>query len=494
MCQGYTYEKESSPLDPCDLHVSFCLFLLFLMLLLLVPSVVLGLCLRIVGEAAEERVFERLAAYGEGPHVYFICGGIVVGCLIGIVASLLLRRRGASRAIDMNEHALCRRKASVQELHDGGGNRMKRSPTKHTKDCARVCSYVLIAMASIFALLVVIIFVLIPVYFNVSDKIAEAVEERNARLTMKRYSIRFLYHSLAAYADRHGVLPHSPKGPEYALYEVKPYIAGPDLLSYIHPPGDVALFDVPYSRLGNGAAAWDDSNRRVVNIDFDYINEPRALDRSSPSYPVYAEKIGSTKGGRWVVFCNGAMLWVSRGNPDYRSVFGKSMGELAGAQPASVRTPEGYPGTFVDTHRTRNMHFMRSAFVSYQKEHGVIPHSERGQDYALYRLKAYLPDAEVFDALYTNLENGVAYWDDEAKRLANGDFLYINKAIVLPEDRYTSPRDDFVIIADKRGVHPRGLRLLVLSSGYVAYLPGSYPPGDNPLGMTHDEVFAWQKR
>jgi hypothetical protein len=313
-------------------------------------------------------------------------------------------------------------------------------------------------------------------------------------LAETQYAVHIPFRALLRYSRDKGRLPSSPKGPEYALYELKPYLAEISLYGATHydpvthsnigwppPRATVAIFDLPNSRARSGPAHWDDAENRLVGGDFDYLNRPAQLDMSAPSYALYAEKAGLTKSGRWVVFCNGAALWVSNNNNLYKSVLGRSWEELAKTEPGPVQQPVGALSDRQHDARYRQYDDLNHFILQYAIDNGSTPYSEKGGDYALYLLKPYLPDADIFDAVYGRLENGAAYYDDEAKRLANGDFSYFNEALPPATNQYQL-RDNVVILADKEGVYTAEVGWVLLGSGDICQILRSDWNGENPLG------------
>lgn len=282
---------------------------------------------------------------------------------------------------------------------------------------------------------------------------------------------RNLYYALSLWERENGALPYSPEGPEHALYKLKEYLPRCPILPELGPglrePGlDIGVFELPYGILGNKHPHWDDRRKRLVEGAYDYLNEARRLDWTEPAFAVYAEKRGIGGGGRWVVFCNGARLWVTDKNALANDVLGKSLAELVSAEPLPAAAPVAALGKNAFFGRMHQMVAIWGVLYSYAQDHGALPYSEKGADYALYELKAYVQSPVLFDAAYTRLENGVAYWDDEKRCLANGDFEYANLPLSLDEFRksWYPLGDSTVLIADKWGAYTPALRWIQTSS------------------------------
>ncbi len=319
--------------------------------------------------------------------------------------------------------------------------------------------------------------------------------ERAERNVLNLHAARQLYRVLSLYEEENGALPHSPEGPEHALYVLKDYVGRVPR----YPHGDftatnnmdVEDLELPYPWLGDGAAYWDVDGQELMDGDYDYLNEPIALNRESPERAVYATRVDFLFDGRWVVFENGAALWVSRANPYHDAPLGRTMDELQAAEPDENRKPD-LRLTFDQWH-DQGSHQERIAFAVYRyaEDHGAVPLSPAGGAYALYELRDYVPDAGAFDALYTRLENGAAYWDHENKRVGNADFEYLNEPLTLAEKhRWQDFSEPIVLLAEKWGVGRLYSRQVTFGGGwlYGSYVRRDAPHADDPLGRTRSEL------
>jgi hypothetical protein len=249
---------------------------------------------------------------------------------------------------------------------------------------------------------------------------------------------------------------------------------------------DVSVCDMRFTLLDNGRAYIDPwgpplAHSRLVCGDFDYLNKAIPLDRSSPSFVVYAEKRGSSPGGRWVVFSNGAVMWVRRDNPHYASPLGKSRSELMAGQPGAGYLPEVELDRYCMLARRTQFQEVQLALLNYAGDHGTTPYSEKGPEYALYKLKPYVPDAAAFDSLYTFIENGTAYWDDEQGRLVNGDYLYLNKPVSRGEVVVVMASEWYGIESDTRAV-------LLSDVPTIHTVTRETPHAEDPLGRAPSEL------
>jgi hypothetical protein len=84
-------------------------------------------------------------------------------------------------------------------------------------------------------------------------------------------------------------------------------------------------------------------------------------------------------------------------------------------------------------HNRVKKHHIESALLEYRGEHGGLPQSERGGEYALYALHNLL-DASCFALEADDGSTPLAFWDHEEQCLRGGEVLYLNKADV-PERR-----------------------------------------------------------
>ena len=305
------------------------------------------------------------------------------------------------------------------------------------------------------------------------------------RLAHRHRSVRQLYRVLAQYELDHGVLPSSSEGPDHALYMLEPYCASIFYMPYFSQDHlGLKPFEVENGELDMPPAAWDDYEQRVVNLAYDYFNEPRQLDRTQPVFAVYAEKVAEDSDGRWVVFCNGATLWVSSRNGLYQQVLGKSWKQLRRAEPKPVEQPVGVANwRLIQRFTGSQLAGIFFAMHDYASDHsGSLPFSERGPQAALYKLKAYLPDADIFDGIFTQLENGAAYWNDEKQRLENADFDYLNQP--LSDERRPNP--PVATLAGKWGADSQNRRWALFSDGTPNCIFRGSQSAEDPLGKTRD--------
>lgn len=320
------------------------------------------------------------------------------------------------------------------------------------------------------------------------------VPEGRAQEAEKYEKVRHLYYVLSLYEMRTGSLPYSPRGPEYALYELK------DCLRLVpqepqmefasgYPPMDATVLDVPYTELKNGPAVWDNASKRALSVDYDYINERKKLDKTAPAFAIYAEKAGSSKGGRWVVFSNGATLWLSERNALFADVLGRSRDQLSTAEPGPVEAPIGTPNSWMFWDAESPMHGIQLALREYAEQHGSTPWSDKGGDYALYAIRAWAPgwfqNAWTFDAMYTRLKNGVAYWDDDEKCVRNAGFVYLNKPI---EPKEFLSKDPMVIFAGRPGVPGGGHRWCIGANLFAFWVKEGTKNAEDPLGRRQSEL------
>jgi hypothetical protein len=304
-------------------------------------------------------------------------------------------------------------------------------------------------------------------YGGGAGRLSRAEPEELARILQ---AVRAPYRAISRYAEANGSIPVSSEGPEHALYNCRPYVEEGLYYGSDRPtdrgcgPGDASLFDLPHTGLDNGAAHWDEASERLADGDFDYLNEPRALDRGSASYALYAEKLGSHREGRWVVFCNGAALWISRANKHHSSPLGMPRDELMAAELAPVAQPVGALSFNASVGKEWQLLDIYLLLEAYEGDHGHLPLSAEGPEHALYMLKDYAPDPAVFDARYTRLENGAAYYCEESQAVLNGDFDYLNEE---PDTSRTwlHRNADPVILADKWGVCGPNVRWVLSASG-----------------------------
>jgi hypothetical protein len=131
---------------------------------------------------------------------------------------------------------------------------------------------------------------------------------------------------------------------------------------------------------------------------------------------------------------------------------------------------------------------------AYAEKHGALPYSEKGAEYALYEMKGSVRSPAFFDAMYTTLENGVAYWDDERRCLVNGDFDYLNKPLPQTVFHMFASGDEpmssaIVLMADKWGAYSPTVRWVLTNSGVGQFqLVKGTPHADDPLGRTLSEL------
>jgi hypothetical protein len=283
-------------------------------------------------------------------------------------------------------------------------------------------------------------------------------------------AVRGPYRALSRYAEASGSTPSDVRGPEYALYKCKPFV-GEGL--YYWPerlprdrwdPGDLSLFDLPRQWPNNGKPWWDDREQRLVGADFDYLNESRPLDRTRASFALYAERRRLGGKGRWVVFCNGAALWISRKNRHYAEPLGMSWAALSAGEVEGVVQPVGILS--LDQIGTKLWHLddLWSLLAMYAYDSGHAPYSPGGEEEALYLLKKRAPDPAIFDAAYTRLENGAAYYDDKSRKVLNCDFDCLNEP--LSAEVMSATETGLVILADKEGVCGSRVRYAVSKGGY----------------------------
>ena len=314
---------------------------------------------------------------------------------------------------------------------------------------------------------------------------------------------RELYYALSEYEREHGLLPYSQKGPNYALYKLKAIVLRADVSSRLNDlmpanyPGTpfpsgmkpfpgVTLFKVDWGERSPDGAAWDDARGVVLNVQYDYLNEPRKLDRTQPAFAVYAEKVMSEQRGRWVVFSNGAMLWIPERNTQFTTPLGRSWKELRSAMPDSVAQPVGDTtdpalGLAVLVHADALIDIL----LDYENHRGHLPFSARGGDYALYGLRPRVRYPWVFDAYCTHLENGVAYWDEKDGRVQNADYEYLNDPTVK---MFSEQQKPVVVLAEKWGVESCDRRLVLFSDGMLRYLSRGSQNAEQPLGKTAEEL------
>ena len=302
--------------------------------------------------------------------------------------------------------------------------------------------------------------------------------------------LRGIYGAFSLYAsDNGGRIPYDPRGPDYALYQLKAYVERVTLYSCPEPGaefrwahGHVGLFSGAGCRQ-QGEAQWDDAVGRLVGGQVDYLNMPRALDRRSPAFVLYAARPGPRAYGRWVVFSNGAMMWLDKGNAFYESPLGKSYEHIERAQSPISSAPVGSMSAKHRNVRTLHFLYLLGVLERYAVVNGETPHSDKGSDHALYALKDYVPDAGVFDAPYGLLENGVAWFDDDEQMVRNGDFLYVNEAIGLdPAGPFL--QEKVVLLADRWGVSHPDIRWVLLGSGHIGQVHRHSPNATDPLGKT----------
>jgi hypothetical protein len=320
----------------------------------------------------------------------------------------------------------------------------------------------------------------------------------------RKAGARELYYALSQYEEDQGRLPYSERGPEYALYRLKDVVLNTDVSDRLNDPvGEngpvkpfpadqepwpgVRIFEVDWGGKSQRPAAWVDADHKVLNVQFDYLNEPRNLDRTQPAFAVYAEKPLPFQPGRWVVFCNGAMLWISEDNKLFAAPLGKSWKELHKAETTLEPQPSGGPSDaaaalIADGPLSR----IGKALWQYQEDHGFLPYSEKGGSYALYKLKPYLVRAWVFDDHYSNLENGVAYWDDENGKVDNADYEYLNETNV----KFTDDGEKMVVVVAEKwgalGLYSR--RVLFNGADLQFTIRRGEQNAEEPLGKTTQQL------
>ncbi len=301
---------------------------------------------------------------------------------------------------------------------------------------------------------------------------------------------RRLYFVLSQYAEGSGKLPYSVDGASSALYKLRaiadvtfefPSVAG-DRMAL--PLGERAFGDI---FLG-APASYDDKGMRVVGCSFDYLNEAVAVDRTQPAFAIYAERVLPGMKGRWVVFCNGAMLWVPRRSKGFVAPLGESWRELNSGYPPPERRVAHMPAVESALSTQRQRVVLCLAFASYRAAHnGDLPYAVKGGDYALYELRPYVSDARVFDVPFSQLENGVAYFNHKENRVDNADVVYSNDPKTADGER-----EPVVILAEKWGVSSCNLRFVLLSDGTTEWLQRGWQNAEAPLGKTLDELETWR--
>ncbi len=276
---------------------------------------------------------------------------------------------------------------------------------------------------------------------------------REGRSEEMRFAVKQPYRVLAAYADDIGHLPADPLGSGKALYKLKPYLDRVHLYDWPRKPtADVTIFELPDGSSGDPVACWDDGAHSLLGEDIDYVNEPRVIDRRSPRFAVYAAVRRWGSGGRWVVFCNGAALWISDANRHYDSPLGLSWQDLEQGEAAGVGQPISRLSKTQLTMQGWQCDDLVDALVVYATKHGATPASPDGGDHALYQLKGVVPDAGIFDAVYGRLENGAAFYDQTQHCVVNGDFVYLNEPLPLSAGHPGQLGSDVCTLCSKPGV------------------------------------------
>lgn len=132
--------------------------------------------------------------------------------------------------------------------------------------------------------------------------------------------------------------------------------------------------------------------------------------------------------------------------------------------------------------RKRNLTVIAVSLREYYDEKGSLPTSDDGPEAALYLLKGKAP-AEVFDLPEHLRENKHARYDDGARRLVGGNYLYLNQPVRM--DERASP-----VVAVLVEATPDGGGVYVLfSDGHAEWinLPSDTRPADL-LGKRDDQM------
>jgi hypothetical protein len=84
---------------------------------------------------------------------------------------------------------------------------------------------------------------------------------RKPHSSLARTNLRIILTAMQNYYAEHGTFPYSPKGPDYALYELRDSM-------------EATYFDGTEQKAPENRAIWDDKEKCLRNGDFLYLNEP----------------------------------------------------------------------------------------------------------------------------------------------------------------------------------------------------------------------------
>ena len=168
------------------------------------------------------------------------------------------------------------------------------------------------------ALRIALIFALLGLALVVADPLLTWLSLQGSisrGISPGRRNILSIRHALYIYNYEYGELPYDRRGPEFALYKLKPFVE------------DVNLFRCPIGdKINPGPPAWDDANHRLLNSDYDYINQPgiNMQDHSREIYLVIlAERTGVRKSGKVYLNKIGVTGWFKYDKEAPKEIVGK---------------------------------------------------------------------------------------------------------------------------------------------------------------------------
>ncbi len=122
---------------------------------------------------------------------------------------------------------------------------------------------------------------------------------------------------------------------------------------------------------------------------------------------------------------------------------------------------------------------IKQALFAYQSDWGSFPYSASGGQSALYLLKPYLDDANVFtDPEAPGGRGPGATWNDSSGILENADYLYLNVPNIVYPGEGIPEDSQLVALLAKSGLWP-GTRAFLTANG--------------TLGTTYDvDALGWE--
>jgi hypothetical protein len=87
-----------------------------------------------------------------------------------------------------------------------------------------------------------------------------ACSSKSQQSSVARTNVKEILSALNQYRSEHDTLPYDQRGPEFALYQLRSYLSA-------------SCFDASNDKPVEIRAAWNDTERRLTNSDFEYLNE-----------------------------------------------------------------------------------------------------------------------------------------------------------------------------------------------------------------------------